>query len=111
MLKAAPMSALPPFSFERTQFDQSSWAGRTRHFFAVTNPMYLLASESQVNHAKAQQQAFRDGKRGALTDAELWRARTLTDAVLHPDTGLPVPAAFRVCAFAPANIPICAGAH
>mmetsp|Transcript_76333 Transcript_76333/g.111810 ORF Transcript_76333/g.111810 Transcript_76333/m.111810 type:complete len:138 (-) Transcript_76333:84-497(-) len=101
--------AVAPFSFERTKHDQSTWAGRTRHFFTVTNPVYLFATEGQLATAKAKLQAFRDGKRGATTDAELWEARTLTDAVLHPDTGVPVPAMFRICAFAPANIPICAG--
>ena len=74
-----------------------------------------------------------------MSNKELWRARTLCDAVLHPDTQvcthtveptrtavpamfrvsehhnhnpetqMPVPAMFRVCAFGPANIPICAG--
>jgi hypothetical protein len=99
----------PPFSLERGQFDQATWWGRTQHFFAITNPLYLFASDAQLADARAKLQAFRDGKRGEATDAELWQARTLTDAVLHPDTGVPVPAMFRVCAFAPANIPICAG--
>lgn len=99
----------PPFSLESTQFDQTTWWGRTQHFFSITNPLYLFASDAQLTDAKAKLQAFRDGNRGAVTDAELWRARTLTDAVLHPDTSVPVPAMFRVCAFAPANIPICAG--
>jgi len=96
--------AVAPFSFERTKHDQSTWAGRTRHFFTVTNPVYLFATEGQLATAKAKLQAFRDGKRGATTDAELWEARTPTDAVLHPDTGVPVPAMFRICAFAPANM-------
>lgn len=98
------MASIAPFSFERTKFDQSTWAGRTRHFFAVTNPVYLFASEGQLAVAKAKLQAFRDGKRGSASDAELWEARTLTDAVLHPDTGVPVPAMFRICSFAPANM-------
>jgi tricarboxylate carrier len=100
---------MPPFSLESTQFDQTIFAGRVRHFFTVTNPVYLFATSAQISEAKGKLQTFREGKRGAATDAELWKARTLMDAVLHPDTGEPVPAMFRVCAFAPANIPICAG--
>eukprot|EP00961_Rhodomonas_salina_P040368 542533-Rhodomonas_salina.1 len=99
-----------PFTPGKPQFDQANWLGRCRHFFAITNPAYLFATEEQLASAKAKLEGFKAGTLPPGTsNQELWKAQTLCDAVLHPDTKMPVPAMFRVCAFAPANIPICAG--
>eukprot|EP00281_Chroomonas_sp_CCMP1168_P011816 CAMPEP_0206283832 /NCGR_PEP_ID=MMETSP0047_2-20121206/40443_1 /ASSEMBLY_ACC=CAM_ASM_000192 /TAXON_ID=195065 /ORGANISM="Chroomonas mesostigmatica_cf, Strain CCMP1168" /LENGTH=326 /DNA_ID=CAMNT_0053714229 /DNA_START=52 /DNA_END=1032 /DNA_ORIENTATION=- len=102
--------SVPAFTLDKPRYDQSTWMGRTMHFFAVTNPAYLFTSEKQMQDDRDKLEAFKKGKRAASTsDAELWQARTRLDAIMHPDTGKPVSPFFRVCAFVPANIPICAG--
>ena len=42
-------------------------------------------------------------------DAALWDAKRTVEAMVHPETGFLVPAAFRMCAFMPFNLPIMAG--
>ena len=105
------MAPSPPFSLDHSRYDQNTWFGRTRHFFDNTNPKYLFATSAQLDDAQSKLERFKE--RGSLppgtTDDDLWNARILQSAVLHPDTKQPIPAAFRVCAFVPANIPICAG--
>ncbi|KAJ1471588.1 Tricarboxylate/iron carrier [Baffinella frigidus] len=102
--------SLPKYESDATRYDMKTWAGRTQHFIAVTNPTYLFASTANIQGAKDLLERARTGKTEAgTTDKELWAARTLTDAVLHPDTKEIMPAPFRVCAFVPANIPICMG--
>jgi hypothetical protein len=101
--------SVPPFSLDRPRFDQSTWIGRTRHFLATTNPKYLFTSEAELKNSLDKLNRFKAGSLPRSSDSELWNARTMRDAVLHPDTQIPIPAAFRVCAFVPANIPICAG--
>jgi len=39
--RVAPM-AEKPFTLDAPQYDQSTWAGRTKHFFTVTNPVFLF---------------------------------------------------------------------
>lgn len=105
----ADMSAAP-FTLDRPQFDQSTWSGRTKHFFTITNPVFLFTSKADLDDAKDKLKRFQEGNLlPGTNDSDLWRARTMCDAVLHPDTQLPIPALFRISAFGPVNIPICAG--
>mmetsp|Transcript_38270 Transcript_38270/g.78469 ORF Transcript_38270/g.78469 Transcript_38270/m.78469 type:complete len:332 (+) Transcript_38270:38-1033(+) len=107
---ASSTGAVPPFSLDKAQFDLTTWFGRTSHFFSITNPRYLFVSDADINAAKSKLDQFKAGTLPKGTPhSELWGARTLCDAVLHSDTKEPVPTPFRVCAFVPANVPICAG--
>jgi hypothetical protein len=49
------------------------------------------------------------GEGAAASDAQLWRARKIEAACVHPETGVLVPAPFRFAAFAPVNLFICSG--
>jgi tricarboxylate carrier len=94
---------VPPFSLTKPRYDQSTWAGRSKHFYAVTSPKTLLLSTADIDAAKALLEKYKDGDRSA-SDAALWEARGTIEASLHPDTGEPIPKIFRFAMFGPANL-------
>ena len=99
------MTTVPPFSLERPRYDQSQFLERARHFFELTNPRTLLTTDAELKSAKGLLQQFRDGTLPpGTTDAQLWEARKLKEAVVHPDTGEQIFPLFRFSAFAPMNI-------
>ena len=101
-------TAVPTFSLDASRFDQSTFEGRWSHFLQVTNPLNLFISSSELDSAVALLDAYKAGEVPAgTTDAELWDARRVKEAILHPDTGQPIPIAFRMSSFVWANVPIC----
>mmetsp|Transcript_22627 Transcript_22627/g.61602 ORF Transcript_22627/g.61602 Transcript_22627/m.61602 type:complete len:296 (-) Transcript_22627:656-1543(-) len=72
--------------------------------------MYLLESIASLKEAMEKLERFKEGRSlPGTSDRDLWNAKTMLEAIVHPDTKLPIPAAFRICAFVPAQVPICAG--
>jgi hypothetical protein len=140
----------PPFSLTEPRFDQSTFEGRVRHFREVTDWKTLLTTEAELNQSLELLDMFKNGVlhvcvaaailmllcTGKLppnvSTAELWHARKIKEAIIHPDFNKPIPiyARMYVCvctcargrgcgcgvacsltrprsAFTPANIPIC----
>eukprot|EP00056_Hartaetosiga_gracilis_P009382 m.134381 g.134381 ORF g.134381 m.134381 type:complete len:329 (-) comp13114_c1_seq2:1308-2294(-) len=99
----------PPFSMDqRSRFDLSTYVGRVKHFYEITDPRTLLKSSPQIEQARDLIQAFKDGKDVGVPNAELWKAKALCDSALHPDTGEEVARPWRFSAFGPVNVPIAA---
>jgi sideroflexin-5 len=44
-----------------------------------------------------------------VTDADLWRARKVKEAIVHPDTGEAIPRPFRMAGFVPFGTPVVVG--
>eukprot|EP00474_Spongospora_subterranea_P010205 CRZ10663.1 hypothetical protein [Spongospora subterranea] len=101
------MSADQPFSLSRDRYDQATYLGRVKKFIDIINPRNLFVSEEQLSGCKAKLQQFE--KTGDASDQSLWEARSVVEAVVHPDTGKPIPILFRFSAFVPVNLPICVG--
>ncbi len=58
----------------------------------------LLYTKADVDKATALIASWKDNGRKCpegVTDADLWAARDVRDAVVHPDTGEPIPMVFR----------------
>ncbi|ORX34068.1 mitochondrion protein [Kockovaella imperatae] len=102
----------------KPRFDLSTYAGRLRYFYSSTSPLTLLASSQQLAQAQADVQKY-EGLIKERSPKALWvngkvkeqydHAKQLVNSSIHPDTGKPVPLPFRMSAFVPTNLIICAG--
>jgi sideroflexin-1/3 len=76
---------------ENPRYDQNTFLGRAKHFFITTNPLNVLATDAELDKAKAIVDAYRAGKINSyypnITEDELWAAKNLYDSAYHPQTG------------------------
>ena len=102
------LTKVPPFDPHGSRYDMQTYGGRCLHFFSVIGDLSTLTTtQAQVERYK--EQLSQAGAEDLPTDAELWRARQVLEAVVHPQSGEVIPAVLRFSFFAPANLVICAG--
>lgn len=72
---------------------------------------WLLLTSQQIDDATKTLEDVRSGAiaPGQKSDAELWEIRQAYESAVHSQTGEPINPLFRMSAFVPVNIPICAG--
>ncbi|KAK3554417.1 hypothetical protein QTP70_023047 [Hemibagrus guttatus] len=93
---------------------QGSFYGRLRHFLDVIDPRTLFVSEhlwtkmvfgfvsgegklSHLNECVKLLEHYKDGTLSTgVTNAQLWEAQKVTQAIFHPDTGEKIPMPFRM---------------
>lgn len=68
----------------------------------------LLTSSAGLESAKNLLIEYKQGKIRDMTP-DLWRAKTIVDSTLHPDTGTPVFLPFRMSSFVLSNLVVTAG--
>ncbi|XP_028252278.1 sideroflexin-5a isoform X1 [Parambassis ranga] len=104
------MSEYPAFQLGRSRFDQNTFSGRFRHFLDVIDPSTLFVTERRLRDCVELLYRF---KRGALppgvTDAQLWQAQKIKQAIIHPDTGEKILMPFRMSGFIPFGTPVVVG--
>lgn len=90
----------------KPKYDQHSYINRAKHFFLLTNPLNLLASEADLDDAKRIINEYKAGKTeivGCKNVEDLWRAKYLYDSAFHPDTGEKMIIVGRMSAQVPMN--------
>ncbi|XP_018082281.1 sideroflexin 2 S homeolog isoform X1 [Xenopus laevis] len=76
------------FNIDAPRWDQSTFVGRLKHFFNITDPRTALVSEQELDSAKQLVDSCRAGSVPPGTSTEqLHYAKKLYDSAFHPDTG------------------------
>jgi len=100
---------VPPFSLDADRWEDT-FAGRLKHIVDVFDPFKLLLSDDEVDAFMQLLDDFKAGKRApGVTDTQLWEARNVKEALIHPDTGEALPRLFSFAAYTPMQPPILVG--
>ncbi|XP_027857419.1 sideroflexin-5a isoform X1 [Xiphophorus couchianus] len=104
------MSDYPPFQYGKSRFNQETFCGRFRHFLDVIDPSTLFVSEKRLQDCIKLLDGFKQGTLPpGVTDAELWEAQKIKQAIIHPDTGEKILMPFRMSGFVPFGTPVVVG--
>ncbi len=104
-------SAAPPFDLEKPRFDQSTYSGRLSHFLQMTDIRLVFTTDEQLSDACAKLAQFKATGRlpEGVSDEEMWRARQVKEATIHPVTNEKMFLPGRMCCFVPSNLPSTVG--
>ena len=99
------------FTLEGSRYDESTYLGRFQATVESIDPRLLLVREEQVRRSAQLLQDFEANNldRSATSDQDLWEAKRICDAVIHPTTGQIIHPLGRMAGFVPVNIPLVAG--
>ncbi|KAI7949736.1 hypothetical protein MJO28_008557 [Puccinia striiformis f. sp. tritici] len=105
---------LKPIDIKKSRFDLESYYGRLRHFITITSPLTLFNSNDEIRKAQKLLKDYDAGSRPDLdlseaSQEQVWAAKQVVEASLHPDTQEPIPLPFRMSAFVPTNLIIATG--
>ncbi|XP_046870802.1 sideroflexin-5a isoform X4 [Hypomesus transpacificus] len=100
----------PVFQYGKCRFDQSTFVGRFRHFLDVIDPRTLFVSEKSLQECLDLLDHFHHGTLPTgVTNAQLWQAQKIKQAILHPDTGDKILMPFRMSGYIPFGTPVVIG--
>ena len=124
-------------NLDAPRFDQSTFLGRAKHFFTVTDPRNILRTAKELDDAKElliqykyedtvlfyidfyhvwkmignnSNSSFANRQKkepSGTTDAQVWKAKKVYESAFHPDTGERMFIIGRMSAQVPMNMSIC----
>ena len=109
IVESSTSSSCLPYKHNGQRFDQSTFEGRFARMMLACDPKLLLTNDEDIRNAQ-ELLLQNDGvshSTVSITDRDLWEARRVVDAALHPDTGDVIPKPFRMSGYVPFNGPIC----
>ncbi|XP_013397133.1 sideroflexin-2 isoform X1 [Lingula anatina] len=75
-------------NLDEPRWDQSTFVGRLKYFFWVTDPRAVFKTNKQLDDAKELVALYKEGKEPeGTTEEQIWYAKKLTLSAFHPDTG------------------------
>ena len=96
------MRPSPPFTLQSERYDQSTYVGRLRRCLDIVDPATLFTTPAALQHSIKLLEDFQNGTLPShVTDEQLWRAKKIKDAIIHPDTGEKIFMPFRMSGFVP----------
>ncbi|XP_063218925.1 sideroflexin-2 isoform X2 [Bacillus rossius redtenbacheri] len=82
------MTGLSRLDVDKSLWDQSTFLGRLKHFFWVTDPRTCIVSEEMLDQAKVLIEQYRLGKEPpGTTQEQIIYAKKLYESSFHPDSG------------------------
>jgi tricarboxylate carrier len=109
--QVAGVGGVPVFTIDGNRHDQSMYMGRFKTMLEVIDPRTLFTSEATVKQCQELLKEFKKTgvKRNGVTDEEMWDAKRIVNAVVHPVTEDVMFWGGRMSSFVPLNIPIMGG--
>lgn len=89
------------------RFSADTFQGRFSRMILACDPRLLFYSTKEVQDAQELLARYAEFADDRSKDRELWEARRIVDAALHPDSGEVIPRPFRMSGYVPYNGPIC----
>lgn len=72
----------------QARWDQSTFLGRLKHFFWVTDYRTVLTPNSKLEESKVLLEQYRNGEEPpGVTEEDIWYAKKLFESAFHPDSG------------------------